>query len=266
MEQETLNRFLAASPASQEVLRSELDNVDGCDLKDVMPYGFVSIMPACRDSTASWSRRSSPTAICRCSSPPPPSLGVSPPSTHRHHQGHADLQPGKGTLVRDHPAGHAPDARPCRSTAVRHLCEGIIITNHSELQYYLSLLNQQLPIESQLVSNSPTTSNAEIVLGTIAIAMRPWLVGYTYLYVRMLRSPTLYSVTAITPKTIPSSSRSVPTLFTLSCSAGKVRVAAIRASNAATLFRTSSVASPRTTTSPTTACPPITNRSSRSSG
>jgi pre-mRNA-splicing helicase BRR2 len=26
--------------------------------------------------------------------------------------------------------------------------EGIVITNHSELQYYLSLQNQQLPVES----------------------------------------------------------------------------------------------------------------------
>lgn len=74
--------------------------------------------------------------------------------------------------------------------------EGIIITNHGELQYYLSLLNQQLPIESQLVSKLADNLNAEIVLGTIrnrdeAVA---WL-GYTYLYVRMLRSPSLYSVT-----------------------------------------------------------------------
>ena len=30
--------------------------------------------------------------------------------------------------------------------------EGILITQHSELQYYLSLMNQQLPIESQFIS------------------------------------------------------------------------------------------------------------------
>ena len=30
--------------------------------------------------------------------------------------------------------------------------EGIILTGHSELQYYLSLMNQQLPIESQFIS------------------------------------------------------------------------------------------------------------------
>ena len=30
--------------------------------------------------------------------------------------------------------------------------EGILITSHNELQYYLSLLNQQLPVESQFIS------------------------------------------------------------------------------------------------------------------
>ena len=49
--------------------------------------------------------------------------------------------------------------------------EGIIIANHSKLQYYLSLLNQQLPIEyqlvSQLVSQLSDHLNAEVVLGNI---------------------------------------------------------------------------------------------------
>ena len=45
--------------------------------------------------------------------------------------------------------------------------EGILITNHSELQYYLSLLNQQLPIESQFISKMADNLNAEVVLGTI---------------------------------------------------------------------------------------------------
>ena len=43
--------------------------------------------------------------------------------------------------------------------------EGIIITTQNELQYYLSLLNQQLPIESQFVSQLVDNLNAEIVLG-----------------------------------------------------------------------------------------------------
>jgi len=70
---------------------------------------------------------------------------------------------------------------------------GIIITTHSELQYYLSLLNQQLPIESQYIGKLADNLNAEIVLGTVQTAADAvnWL-GYTYLYVRMLRNPSLY--------------------------------------------------------------------------
>jgi pre-mRNA-splicing helicase BRR2 len=40
--------------------------------------------------------------------------------------------------------------------------EGIILTQHSELQFYLSLMNQQLPIESQLVAKLPDMLNAEV--------------------------------------------------------------------------------------------------------
>lgn len=45
--------------------------------------------------------------------------------------------------------------------------EGILITSHGELQYYLSLLNQQLPIESQMVGKLSDMLNAEIVLGNV---------------------------------------------------------------------------------------------------
>uniref|UniRef100_A0A8B9LIR2 U5 small nuclear ribonucleoprotein 200 kDa helicase n=1 Tax=Astyanax mexicanus TaxID=7994 RepID=A0A8B9LIR2_ASTMX len=73
--------------------------------------------------------------------------------------------------------------------------EGILITSHGELQYYLSLLNQQLPIESQMVGKLPDMLNAEVVLGNVQNVKDAvnWI-GYTYLYVRMLRNPTLYGV------------------------------------------------------------------------
>lgn len=45
--------------------------------------------------------------------------------------------------------------------------EGIIITQHSELQFYTSLMNQQLPVESQLARRLADNINAEIVLGTV---------------------------------------------------------------------------------------------------
>lgn len=40
---------------------------------------------------------------------------------------------------------------------------------HSELQFYLSLLNTQLPIESQYIGTVPDNLNAEVVLGTVRI-------------------------------------------------------------------------------------------------
>ncbi|KXN92593.1 Pre-mRNA-splicing factor brr2, partial [Leucoagaricus sp. SymC.cos] len=73
--------------------------------------------------------------------------------------------------------------------------EGVIVTNHQELQYYLSLLNQQSPIESQFASRLADNLNAEIVPGTIRTRdeLVQWL-GYTYMYVRMFKDPGLHGV------------------------------------------------------------------------
>ena len=73
--------------------------------------------------------------------------------------------------------------------------EGIILTQHSELQYYLSLMNLQLPVESQLVESLPDHMNAEIALGSIQSIPEAidWL-GYTFLFIRMLRNPSLYGI------------------------------------------------------------------------
>lgn len=73
--------------------------------------------------------------------------------------------------------------------------EGFIITTKSEVLYYLSVLNQQLPIESQMVSRIADLVNAEVSIGSITSLGEgsSWL-GYTYLYVRMLRNPTLYGI------------------------------------------------------------------------
>jgi len=58
--------------------------------------------------------------------------------------------------------------------------EGILITNHSELQFYLSLMNQQLPIESQFIGKLADNLNAEVVLGTVQNAREAvkWIGSY----------------------------------------------------------------------------------------
>ena len=81
---------------------------------------------------------------------------------------------------------------------------GILITSHAELQYYLSVQNQQLPVESQLISKLIDNLNAEIVLGTVGSAKDAveWL-KYTYLYVRMINNPTLYGCSVEQRKSDP---------------------------------------------------------------
>lgn len=75
--------------------------------------------------------------------------------------------------------------------------EGIIITSQDEIQYYLAILNQQLPIESQMVHKLVDNVNAEVVAGSITSIEEgiEWL-GYTYFFVRMLQSPSLYGIEA----------------------------------------------------------------------
>lgn len=61
-----------------------------------------------------------------------------------------------------------------------------IITSHSKLYNYLSLLTNQIPIESKFIDYLADNLNAEIVLGTISNVEEAikWL-SYTYLFVRM---------------------------------------------------------------------------------
>ncbi|XP_072178266.1 activating signal cointegrator 1 complex subunit 3-like [Diadema setosum] len=73
--------------------------------------------------------------------------------------------------------------------------EGYIITSRSKLRHYLLLLMTQDPIESKFKMRLADNLNAEIVLGTVSNmeeALR-WL-RYTYLYIRMRRSPEAYKL------------------------------------------------------------------------
>lgn len=62
----------------------------------------------------------------------------------------------------------------------------VIITTHNKLSHYLSLLTNQIPIESSFIKYLADNLNAEIALGTISNVEEAveWL-SYTYLFVRM---------------------------------------------------------------------------------
>lgn len=196
LEQDTLGSFLKEGSASMEVLRTEAEQVKNTELKELLPYGFAihhagmtrvdrtlvedlfadrHIQVLVSTATLAW--------------------GVNLPAHTVIIKGTQVYNPEKGRWVElsalDVLQMLGRAGRPQYDTKG----EGILITNHSELQFYLSLLNQQLPIESQFISKLPDMLNAEIVLGTVQHLQDAvnWL-GYTYLYIRMLRNPTLYGV------------------------------------------------------------------------
>lgn len=196
MENDNLTHFLPRSAASKELLTQEVENVKDQHLRDLLPYGFgIHHAGMGRSDRVLVEDLFAGGHIQVLVSTATLAWGVNLPAHTVIIKGTQIYNPEKGRWVELSPQdilqmlGRA--GRPHYDT----FGEGIVITNHSELQYYLSLLNQQLPIESQLVAKLADNLNAEIVLGTIrnrdeAVA---WL-GYTYLYVRMLRSPALYSV------------------------------------------------------------------------
>lgn len=72
---------------------------------------------------------------------------------------------------------------------------GFICTTHDKLHHYLSAVTAQQPIESRFSSRLVDNLNAEISLGTVTSVSEgvQWL-GYSYLFVRMLREPRNYGI------------------------------------------------------------------------
>ncbi|OCB89341.1 Sec63-domain-containing protein [Sanghuangporus baumii] len=196
IEKETITQFVRAEAATREILEQESQNVKDSNLRDLLPFGFaIHHAGMSREDRALvedlFDDGSVQVLVCTATL----AWGVNLPAHTVIIKGTQIYNPEKGRWVelssQDVLQMLGRAGRPQYDT----FGEGIIITNHSELQYYLSLLNQQLPIESQLVSKLADNLNAEIVLGTIRNRDEAvqWL-GYTYLYVRMLKSPSLYSV------------------------------------------------------------------------
>ncbi|KAI4199430.1 MAG: hypothetical protein LQ346_002568 [Caloplaca aetnensis] len=198
LELETIGQILRSDTASREILTTEADTVGDRDLKDLMPYGFgihhAGMTRADRSSVEDlFADGMLQVLVCTATL----AWGVNLPAHTVIIKGTQIYSPEKGSWVELSPQdvlqmlGRA--GRPQYDT----FGEGIIITTQTEMQYYLSLMNQQLPIESQFISKLADNLNAEIVLGNVRNRDEgvEWL-GYTYLFVRMLRSPGLYSVGA----------------------------------------------------------------------
>ncbi|KAL2892261.1 DExH-box ATP-dependent RNA helicase DExH12 [Bienertia sinuspersici] len=193
---DTLGRFLKEDSVSREILHDQTDLVKSNDLKDLLPYGFaVHHAGMARADRQLVEELFADGHVQVLVSTTTLAWGVNLPAHTVIIKGTQIYNPEKGAWTELSPLdvmqmlGRA--GRPQYDT----YGEGIIITGHTELQFYLSLMNQQLPIESQFISRLADQLNAEIVLGTVQNAREAlnWI-GYTYLYIRMLRNPTLYGL------------------------------------------------------------------------
>ncbi|TFY55063.1 hypothetical protein EVJ58_g8480 [Rhodofomes roseus] len=196
IDKETITQFVKPDGATREILLEESNNVKDPNLKDLLQFGFgIHHAGMSREDRGLveelFADGHLQVLVCTATL----AWGVNLPAHTVIIKGTQIYNPEKGRWVelssQDVLQMLGRAGRPQYDT----FGEGIIITNHSELQYYLSLMNQQLPIESQFVAKLADNLNAEIVLGTIRNRDEAvqWL-GYTYLYVRMLKDPVLYSV------------------------------------------------------------------------
>ncbi|KAI0200356.1 Sec63 Brl domain-containing protein [Astrocystis sublimbata] len=72
---------------------------------------------------------------------------------------------------------------------------GMICTTGDKLAHYLSAVTEQQPIESKFSSKLVDNLNAEISLGTVSsIHDAVQWIGYSYLFVRMKKSPMAYGI------------------------------------------------------------------------
>ncbi|KAG2647951.1 hypothetical protein PVAP13_1NG004400 [Panicum virgatum] len=165
---DTVSRFLKNESASQEILGTHAELVKNNDLKDLLPYGFaIHHAGMARVDRELVEELFADKHIQVLVSTATLAWGVNLPAHTVIIKGTQIYNPEKGAWTELSPLdvmqmlGRA--GRPQYDTHG----EGIILTGHSELQFYLSLMNQQLPIESQFVSKLADQLNAEIVLGTI---------------------------------------------------------------------------------------------------
>ena len=196
IENETIGKYVGSDTATAEILRQESENVKSNDLKELLRYGFsIHHAGMVRADRTLVEELFADGHIQVLVSTATLAWGVNLPAHTVIIKGTQVYNPEKGgwdeLSFQDVMQMMGRAGRPQFDT----FGEGIIITQHTELQYYLSLFNQQLPIESQFVAKLADSLNAEIVLGSIASVddAVKWL-GYTYLFVRMLRNPVLYGV------------------------------------------------------------------------
>jgi len=196
IESETTEKLISNEAGSKEILNSESSNIVNSDLKKLVTYGIgIHHAGLSREDRSTSEDMFADGLLKVLVSTATLAWGVNLPAHTVIIKGTDVYSPEQGNWIRLSPQdilqmlGRA--GRPRYDTHG----DGIIITNQSDIQYYLAVLNQQLPIESQLISKVVDNLNAEVVAGNVKSLPEAvdWL-RYTYFYVRILMSPELYKV------------------------------------------------------------------------
>ena len=145
IEKETITQFVRPNSATCEFLNEEAGNAKDSHLQDLLPFGFAT-------HHAGMSREDCTTVedLCgrfgaRTSLHCYACMGYQSTCTHRHYPGDPDLQSRTGSMGRTVTTGRTSDAGTCWEASVRHVRRRCYHHEPCELQYYLSLMNQQLP-------------------------------------------------------------------------------------------------------------------------
>ncbi|EDO07662.1 sec63 domain containing protein [Babesia bovis T2Bo] len=193
---DNLGIFLHSDSASREILSTESEAIKTTELKELLPYGLgIHHAGLPRSDRKLVEDLFSDGHIQLLISTATLSWGVNLPAHTVIIKGTQVYSPEEGCWTELCPLSVQQMLGRAGRPQYDKEGKGIIITSHSKLQFYLSLNNQQLPIESQLVTTLPDLLNAEIVLGNITTRNDAvtWL-GDTYFSIRMRREPRLYSV------------------------------------------------------------------------
>ncbi|SCU90412.1 LADA_0F03884g1_1 [Lachancea dasiensis] len=196
LDEENLKYFVKSEPGSREIVQREAETVSDTSLAELLQHGFGVHHAGLSKSDRSLSEDLFADGLLSVLvSTATLAWGVNLPAHAVIIKGTDVYSPEKGTWTKLSPQdvlqmlGRA--GRPRYDT----YGEGIIITQQSSIQYYLAMLNHQLPIESQLIANLSDIINSEIVLGNLKTRNNAvdWL-GFTYFFVRVLENPELYKV------------------------------------------------------------------------
>ncbi|KAL3945346.1 MAG: hypothetical protein SGBAC_000551 [Bacillariaceae sp.] len=196
LDRDELSNFVRDGGATQEILREEGSTAKHADLKEVLQYGFAihhaGMGREDRELVEDlFADRHIAVLVCTATL----AWGVNLPAHAVIIKGTQIYDPSKGRWAELSPLDVLQMLGRAGRPQYDNEGEGIIMTQHSELQYYLSLTNLQLPVESQLIKTLPDHLNAEVVLGTVQSIKEAaeWL-SYTFLYIRMLQNPALYGI------------------------------------------------------------------------